>query len=520
VSPDVIVIGGGHNGLATAALLAKAGKKVLVLERRPIVGGAAVTEEFAPGFRASTLAHTAGPLRASLVRELGLALELIEPEPRVFAPQPDGRGLLLWGDPAKSAASIGAFSTKDAAKYGEFHESLARVSALIASVLEMTPPDLEQARLGDAWPAGMLGLKLRGLGRHDAQNLLRWGPMAVADFVNEWFESEALRAAIAARGVAGVCAGPWSGGTAANLLMQAAASGGNGAGSTVFVKGGVGALSEALAAAARRHGAEIRTGAEVVRLATRDGRVTGVVLASGEEIAARAVASGTDPQRTFLSLLDPALLDPEDLRRMRNYQQKGMASKVNLALSGLPTFKAAKGADELRGRIHIGASLDDLERAFDASKYGELAKKLYLDVTIPTLTDPSLAPSGRHVMSIYVQWTPYRLKTGGWDARREELGDLVLGNLEEYAPGLSSLVAKRQVLTPLDLERTYGLTGGHPSHGEHSLNQTFTMRPALGWARYRSRIDGLYLCGAGAHPGGGVTGGPGTNAAREILKDL
>jgi phytoene dehydrogenase-like protein len=520
VSHDVIVIGGGHNGLATAALLAKAGRKVLVLEKRSVVGGAAVTEEFAPGFKASTLAHTAGPLRASLVRDLGLSLETLEPEPRVFAPQPDGRALALYGDPVKSAASIAAFSERDAESYPKFHAALGRVSAVIAGVLEMTPPDLEQPRLGDAWPMGRLGLKVRGLGRHDAQNLLRWGPMAVADFVNEWFETEALRAVIAARGIAGVCAGPWSGGTTANLLMHAAASGGNGAGSTVFVKGGMGAVSEALAAAALRLGAEIRTGVEVLRLTTRDGRVSGVVLASGEEIASKAVASGTDPQRTFLKLLDPALLDPEDLRRIKNYQQAGMASKVNLALSGAPSFKAAKSLDDLKGRIHIGASLDELERAFDTSKYHDLPKKPYMDITIPTLSDPSLAPAGKHVMSIYVQWTPYRLKTGSWDTRREELGDVVLKNLEEYAPGLASLVAHRQVLTPLDLELTYGLTGGHPTHGEQSLNQIFTMRPALGWARYRARIPGLYLCGAGAHPGGGVTGGPGANAAREILKDL
>jgi phytoene dehydrogenase-like protein len=520
VSHDVIIIGGGHNGLAAAALIAKAGRKPLVLERRGVVGGAAVTEEFHPGFKASTLAHTAGPLRPSLVRDLDLKLETIEPEPRVFAPQPDGRALALFGDPGKSAASIGAFSAKDAASYPKFHQALGRVSAVIEKLLAMTPPDLERPRLGDAWPVGRMGLRLRGLGRHDAQNLLRWGPMAVADFVNEWFETEALRAMIAARGIAGVCAGPWSGGTTANLLMHAATSGANGAGSTVFVKGGIGAVSEALAAAAKRFGAEIRTGAEVVRLTSQDGRVTGVVLAGGEELHAKAVASGTDPQRTFLKLLDPALLDPEDLRRIRNYQQTGMASKVNLALSGPPSFKAARSVEELRGRIHIGASLDDLERAFDASKYHEIPNKPYMDITIPTLTDPSLAPAGKHVMSIYVQWTPYRLKTGSWDTRRDELGDNVLRNLEQYAPGLSSLVTHRQVLTPLDLERTYGLTGGHPTHGEQSLNQTFTMRPALGWARYRARVAGLYLCGAGAHPGGGVTGGPGANAAREILRDL
>ncbi len=517
---DVVVIGGGHNGLVTAALLAKAGRKPLVLERRDVVGGAAVTEEFHPGFKASSLAHTAGPLRASVVSDLDLKIETMAPEPRLFAPQPDGRGLALYGDPAKSAASIGAFSAKDAQQYLAFDASLRRISKVLAQLLEVTPPDLEKASLGDAWPMGRLGLSVRALGRDDAQNLLRWGPMAVADFVNEWFETEALRAAIAARGITGAMAGPWSGGTTANLLLHAAATGGNGAGSTVLVKGGLGALTQALADAARRLGAEIRTGAEVTRLTTKEGRVAGVVLASGEEIPAQAVVSGTDPQRTFLKLLDPALLDPEDRRRLKNYQQKGMASKVNIALSGPPTFKAARDSALIQGRIHIGPSLDDLERAFDASKYGEISARPWLDVTIPTLTDTSLAPVGKHVMSVYVQYTPYKLKSGDWDARRNELGDTVLRLLDECAPGLSSLVVGRQVLTPSDLERTYGLTGGHPSHGEPSLNQLFTMRPALGWARYRARVPGLYLCGAGAHPGGGVTGGPGANAAREILRDL
>jgi phytoene dehydrogenase-like protein len=344
----------------------------------------------------------------------------------------------------------------------------------------------------------------------------------VADFVGEWFETDLLRAVIAARGIYGTFAGPWSAGTTANLLLQAATTGGSGAGSTVLVKGGLGALTQALAAAARRLGAEIRTGAEVERVVLVDGRATGVVLAGGETLEARAIASSADLHRTFLGLVDPAALDPDDLWRVRNFRLQGMASKVNLALSALPAFTAVKSGDPglLRGRIHIGPGVDSLERAFDDAKYGGISKQPYLDVTIPTLTDPSLAPAGQHVLSAYVQFTPYRLKTGDWKAGAEEVAEAAIRTLEEYAPGLRRLVVGRQVLTPKDLEATYGMTGGHPSHGEPTLDQLFIARPLLGWGRYRTPVAGLYICGAGTHPGGGVTGGPGANAAREIIKDL
>ena len=526
MSRDVVIVGGGHNGLVTAALLAKGGLKPLVLERREVVGGAAVTEEFHPGFRASTLAHLAGPLRASVVEELGLVargLKLVDPEPRVLAPLPDGRSVRLWGNAERSAADLARISPKDADRYPRFHRSLSAVSAFLSRILAMTPPDIDRPAPRELVSMAGLGLGFRGLGREDAQRLLRWGPMAVADFAAEWFETEILRALVCGRGIVGMLAGPWSAGTTANLLLQAAASGGNGAGSAVHVKGGLGALSRALADAARGFGAEIRTGADVERITTKDGGVTGVVLAGGEEIPARAVASAADPKHTFLRLLDPTVLDPQDLLRLRNFRQEGMASKVNLALSGLPAFTAVRGEDAvglLAGRIHIGSEVDELERAFDDAKYGGISRRPWLDVTIPTLVDPSLAPEGSHVVSIYAQYTPYRLKEGDWPSRREEVGDAVLRLLEEYAPGIGRLVLHRQVLTPLDLERTYGLTGGHPGHGEPALDQIFVARPLLGWGRYRAPVAGLYLCGAGAHPGGGVTGGPGANAAREMLKDL
>jgi len=524
--PDVIVVGGGHNGLVAAALMAKGGLRPLLLERRHALGGATVTEEIHPGYKVSTVAHLAGPLRPSVLSALGLekrGLTLIDVEPRVFAPLPDGRGLALWGDPARTATELRAFSARDAERYPAFHKSLSAVAGLLGRVLDMTPPDVDRPLDGNLLPILKLGLGFRGLGRADAQRLLRWGPMAVADFAAEWFETEALRALICARGITGMLAGPWSAGTTANLLLQAAAAGGNGAGSTVYVKGGLGALVLSLEGAARKHGAEIRTGAEVERITTKDGRVTGVVLAGGEEIAARAVVSGADPHRTFLRMLDPAVLDPEDLRRLRHYRQVGMASKVNLALAALPSFTALRGLDAaslLRGRIHLGPDVDTLERAYDDAKYGGMSSVPWLEATIPSLADPSLASPGRHVMSVYAQFTPFRLKSGDWRQKKDELGDLVLRILESYAPGLGELVLARQVVTPMELQETYGLTGGHPFHGEPSLDQLFLARPLLGWARYRAPVKGLYLCGAGAHPGGGVTGGPGANAAREVLKDL
>jgi phytoene dehydrogenase-like protein len=523
VKADVVVIGGGPNGLTAAALLAKGGLKPIVLERREIVGGASVTEEFHPGFRASTVAHTAGPLRPKLAAALDLerhGLEWTLPEPRVFAPHPDGRGLSLFGDPAQSAAEIARFSPKDAARYPEFHASLGRLSAVLSRLLELTPPDVERPGLRDLFPLAGFGWALRRLGREDGQDLLRWGPMAVADYAQEWFETPLVAAVIAARGIRGMMAGPWSAGTTANLLLQAAAGDGNGAGSTVLVKGGLGALTAALASAARGFGAVVRTGASVERLLQRDGRVTGVVLAGGEEIEARAVAAAVDPKRALLQLLDPVALDPEDAQRVRNFRTAGMASKVNLALTGLPRFKAASDEASLRGRIHVGPEIDALERAFDDAKYGGISRRPYLDVTIPTLSDPALAPAGQHVMSVYVQYTPYRLKTGSWSERAGEVGDAVLATLDEYAPGIRSLVVGQQVLTPWHLETTYGTTGGHPSHGEPSLDQLFLARPFLGFGRYRTPVRGLYLCSAGTHPGGGVTGGPGMNAAREILRDL
>ncbi len=521
---DVILIGGGHNGLVAACYLAKAGLQPLVLERRGVVGGSAITEEIHPGFRCSTLAHSGGPLLPGIAAELDLerhGLRALRPEVRVLALSPEGRHLPLYDDPARTAAALTPRSPKDAGRYGEFHQSLGRLGRLAAPLLSLTPPSIDRPEAGEVWQLLKLGKRFRGLPKRDAYRLLRWGPMAVADLVAEWFETELLRAAVAARGVYGMFGGPWSAGTGANLLVQAAIDP-HSAGPASFVAGGMGALTAALAAAARAMGAEIRTGAEVARIDVRDGRAQGVALASGEQIAARAVVSNADPKRTFLRLLDPTDLDPDFSNRIRNYRSSGAVGKVNLALSELPRFSGLDGDGRalLSGRIQIGPEIDYLERAFDAAKYGAFSPHPWCDITIPTVLDPALAPAGAHVMSVTVHYAPERLREGDWKSKRDAFGDAVVKTIAEYAPGIESQIVARQVITPLELEEVYGLTGGHIFHGEQALDQTFTMRPLLGWARYRTPIAGLYLCGAGTHPGGRVTGAPGANAAREIVADL
>ncbi|HEY3027252.1 MAG TPA: NAD(P)/FAD-dependent oxidoreductase [Pyrinomonadaceae bacterium] len=522
---DIIIIGGGHNGLVAACYLAKAGLKTLVLERREILGGTSVTEEIHPGFRCSTLAHSTAPLSPRIAKDLELqrhGLEIMTPEARVLALAPDGRSLCIYNETARTVKEIEKFSAKDAKSYPEFERSFSRIGRVLSPLLTMTPPSVEKPAPGELWNLGKLGLSFRGLGKRDAYRLLRWGPMAVADLVAEWFETELLRATVAARGIFGAFAGPWSAGTSTGLLWQAAMDG-HAIAPASFVKGGMGALAEALAKAAQQAGVEIRTAAEVERIDTTAEKASKVLLKNGEDIVARAIVSNADPRTTFLQLIDPIDLDPNFLLKIRNYRATGISAKINLALSGLPSFKGidADGAkSRLSGRIHIGPDIDYLERAFDAAKYGEYSSEPYMDVIIPSLTDPALAPTGAHVMSVYVQYAPYKLKTGDWNSRREEFGDAVVNALATYAPNLKELLVARQVITPLDLEQTYGLSGGHIHHGEQSLDQFFTFRPILGWAQYRTPIKGLYLCGAGTHPGGGVTGGPGANAAREIIKDL
>src|SRR5712692_5024595 len=501
---DIVIIGGGHNGLVTAFYLAKAGFKPLVIERREQVGGAAITDEFHPGFRCSTLAHTAGPIRPDIVRDLQLekhGLRLITPEISVTALTPEGRALSLYQDARKSAQEVAAFSQKDAAKYPEFQESLGKMGRVIGEALATPPPNIDHPSGGDLWGMLKTGRAIRNLGKKDMYRLLRWGPMAVADLAAEYFETELLRAVVAARGVFGTFLGPWSAGSALVLLIRAAGDA-HPAGSAFFAAGGMGSLTQAMASAAQAAGAQIRSGVEVIEIRVKDGAACGVILSTGEEIDARAVISNADPKRTLLKLTDPTHLTPDFVQKLQHYRGNGTVAKVNLALAGLPKFAALKegATTALKGRIHIGNEIDYLERAFDESKYGQFSKQPYLEVAIPSLTDPTLAPDGKHVMSIYMQYAPYKLKGSDWEKQRVPLGDTVVKTLAQYAPNLPELILTHQIITPQDLEETYGLTGGHIFHGELALDQFFTMRPLLDWARYRTPIQNLYLCGSGTHP--------------------
>src|SRR6202521_1973603 len=522
---DVVIVGGGHNGLVATFYLAKAGFKPLVLERRAQVGGAAITEEFHSGFRCSTLAHNTGPLRADIVRDMQLeqhGLKLTTPDGRTVSLLPDGRALVLYSDAKKAAHEIAQWSQKDAASYADFGATLGKIGKVIGEALLLTPPNIDSPNSGDLWGMLKTGRSIRNLGKKDLYRVLRWGPMAAADLVAEFFDTEPLRATIAARGIFGTFLGPWSAGSALVLMLRAAADP-SPAGSVQFPAGGVGAITLVMAAAAKEAGAEIRTDADVAEIRVKDGVATGVVLNSGEEVSARAVVSNADPKRTLMRLVDPAHLTPDFLQKIKNYRCMGTVAKINLAVSALPEFTALKAKGNgnlLQGRLQISPEIDYLERAFDESKYGNFSRHPYIEITFPSLSDPSLAPAGQHVMSIYMQYAPYKLKDSDWESERTALGETVVKTIAQYAPNLPRTILRHQIITPKDLEETYGLTGGHIFHGELALDQFFTMRPLLDWARYETPIERLYLCGSGTHPGTGLTGGSGANAAREIVKAL
>jgi phytoene dehydrogenase-like protein len=521
---DVIVIGAGHNGLVTAGYLAKAGRRVLVLEARNWVGGAAVTEEIFPGFKVSTVADGAGYLSDKVRRDLKLdsRVETLQSDAVACCPQPDGSSLTIWRDTARTVEEISRFSTTDAEEYPRFVELMSSVAGVVGGVMEMTPPDLPEVGLQDLRGAvGLLG-PVRKLGRKRISELLRIMPMPAADILNEFFESDVVKGALGASSVLNISWGPQEAGTAYTMLGAWAFSGTGLFRSAGVVKGGIGALSEAIASAARGFGAEIRTGARVEKVLVEGRQAGGVILESGEEVTAPVIVSNADPRTTFQQLVDPRYLDASFVRHLRCIKYRGSAVRIHLALRDLPDFTAITGSDavvRLRGPIQISPSLDYVQRAYDCIKYGEPSEHPYLDVLIPTLSDPSLAPRGQHILSITAKYVPYQLREGDWDTRREGFADLVIDTLAEYAPKIRDLILHRQVLLPTDLERVYGLPEGNPNHGEMTLDQFFHMRPIPGYARYRTPIGGLYLCGVGTHPGGGVNGIPGHNAAREILKD-
>ncbi len=527
-SYDAIIIGAGHNGLVTAGYLAKAGRRVLVLERRGLVGGAATTEEIFSGFRVSSVADGSGYLSADVRRDLKLDshVERIDSEVVAFSPQPDGSHLTIYRDTAKTIQEIARFSKADAESYPKFVELMQALAGLVAALGHVTPMALPEVTFGDLRGAvGLLGPG-RKLGRKRIPELLRVLPMPAADILNEYFESPAVKGAIGANSSMGVSFGPQESGTAYTMLLSWGLSGNGLFRSAGVIKGGMGALCDAIASAATGFGAEIRTDAPVASITVEDGRAIGVKLESGVELTANTIVSNADPRTTFNRLLDPRTLGKKILQHVANIKFKGSGLRIHLALSGLPQFTslAGAGADgvapvQLGAPIQIAPSLDYIERAYDHSKYGRFSDSPFLDVLIPSVLDPSAAPAGQHLMSITAKYAPYELADGDWETQKEVFADIVVNTLAEYAPNLRELIEQRHVLSVPDLESIYGLPEGNPNHGEMILNQFFHMRPIPGNARYRAQIEGLYLCGAGCHPGGGVSGVPGHNAAREILKD-
>jgi len=519
---DVVVIGGGHNGLVNAAYLAKAGKKVVVLERRHVLGGAAVTEEIILGFLFSECSYVVSLLRPEIIRELDLprhGLEIL-PLDGTFSPMPSGDYLWRVNDHAKSIRDIRRHSRLDAEAYDEFSKMMTPMCRFVKPLLSMVPPDPTTLNPRDLKQLHFLLQRFRELSSDERYTLVQLMTMSSADFLDQWFETDVLKATMSASGIIGTFLGIRSPGTAYVLLHHYMGEIDGAFRSWGFSRGGTGAISNAIAGAAREAGVEIRTKAPVGKILVKNGRAAGVALQSGEELSANVVSSSVDPHLTFEKFLEPSELPADFLEGVRRYKFRGSSGKVNLALDALPNFKCLPGPGaHLRGAISISPSMEYMERAYDDAKYGRYSRRPYIDMVIPSLTDPSVAPPGKHVLSCFVQYAPYKLAEGNWDDQKKAFGDNVINTLAEYAPNIKDIIIGRQVLTPLDLEREFGLTQGNIFQGELSLEQLFFLRPVAGWAYYRTPIRNLYMCGSATHPGGGIMGANGRIASQVILKE-
>ena len=522
---DAVVIGGGHNGLVAAAYLARAGLRTVVLERRHLLGGATVTEEVFPGFRFSVASYVVSLLRPEIIRELDLprhGLEIL-PLDGTFTPL-DGDYLWRRSDHWRTVRELKRWSATDAEAYDEYGQLMVEMARFVKPVLSVVPPDPGRIDPREWLPLVGLWRRFRALPERQQAAFIQLMTMSAADFLDRWFETDPLKATMAASGIIGTFQGIRSPGTAYVLLHHYMGEIDGAFRAWGIPKGGTGGVAEAIASAARGFGAEVRCRAPVARVAVHGGRASGVILESGEEIEAGAVLSSTDVRRTFLDLVEPGALDPSFEHEVRRFKFRGSSGKVNLALDGLPEFaclpSSETGGEHLRGAISFSPSVDYMETAYDDAKYGRFSRRPYIDVVIPTLVDPSMAPPGKHVMSCFVQYAPYHLADGApdWDAQREAFGDAVIDTIEERAPNIRKLILHRQVLTPLDLEREFGLTEGNIFQGELSLEQLFWSRPVPGFSRYRTPVRGLWLCGSSVHPGGGIMGAPGRIAAMQVLR--